>query len=167
MISKTTPLIRTTLIQATMIIGISLVLGFVFNHFRDQGLPLVEDWSMEARMASPEGESLIISLEDARTLHESGTAVFLDARPEAWYEMEHIEGALNIPAEQVETLYSTVLADVARDTPIITYCDGEACELSHDLAIALLERGFTNVRVLINGWTLWLEAALPTEGSGS
>ena len=62
-------------------------------------------------------------------------------------------------------------ADIAaqldeKDT-IITYCDGENCELSHDLAMYLKDMGFTNVRVLVNGWTVWQNAGLPTLKAGA
>ncbi|MFH1138645.1 MAG: rhodanese-like domain-containing protein [Pseudomonadota bacterium] len=158
---------KTALFQAALIVLTSALIGLAVNHLRTDGLPLVEDWSVEARLSSPQGGSLMVTLEEARALHEAGKAVFIDARPEVWFEVGRIEGALNIPAEQVETLYSRVLAGLAKDVAIITYCDGETCELSHDLALALLEKGYTNVRVLVNGWTLWSEAALPVEGSGS
>ena len=42
-------------------------------------------------------------------------------------------------------------------------CDGETCELSHDLALFLRDAGFVNTRVLVNGWTLWQQAGLPME----
>ena len=38
----------------------------------------------------------------------------------------------------------TVTADLELTTPIVTYCDGETCELSHDLALFLRDAGFTN-----------------------
>jgi 3-mercaptopyruvate sulfurtransferase SseA len=47
---------------------------------------------------------------------------------------------------------------------LITYCDGESCDLSHELALFLRELGFQDVRVLVNGWTVWREAGLPAEG---
>jgi len=53
--------------------------------------------------------------------------------------------------------------DISPDATIITYCDGETCNLSHNLALFLLDMGFSNVRVLINGWTVWLEGNLPVE----
>ena len=51
------------------------------------------------------------------------------------------------------------------ETPIITYCDGETCNLSHDLALFLRDMGFMNVRVLVNGWTAWHESRFPVESS--
>jgi 3-mercaptopyruvate sulfurtransferase SseA len=44
---------------------------------------------------------------------------------------------------------------------LITYCDGESCDLSHELALFLKEMGFENVRVLVNGWSVWQQAGLP------
>ena len=44
---------------------------------------------------------------------------------------------------------------------IITYCDGESCDLSHELALFLKEMGYDNVRILVNGWTVWQHAGLP------
>ena len=38
---------------------------------------------------------------------------------------------------------------------LVTYCDGEACELSRDLADQLKAHGLKDVLVLKNGWTLW------------
>ena len=46
---------------------------------------------------------------------------------------------------------------------IITYCDGETCNLSHDLALFLTEMGFQDVKVLVNGWTVWLDNNQPVE----
>jgi rhodanese-related sulfurtransferase len=151
--------------QAAIIVLVSVVLSLAVNQLRPNGLPLIGNWSPEARLASASGEGLIISLEDAKSLHDSGQALFLDARPQIWFETGHIKGARSLPTEQVATLASQVLTGVAKETPIITYCDGETCELSHDLALALLEQGFTNVRVLVNGWTLWMDADWPVEGS--
>jgi len=60
-----------------------------------------------------------------------------------------------------------VTEDISPDTPIITYCDGEICELSHNLAIFLRDMGFRNVRILVNGWALWKEEGLPIASGSS
>nr|WP_281797069.1 rhodanese-like domain-containing protein [Desulforhabdus amnigena] len=51
---------------------------------------------------------------------------------------------------------------------MVTYCDGKSSALSKELAMALLGKGYTNVRMLMNGWTLWQARSLPVEmGGGS
>jgi 3-mercaptopyruvate sulfurtransferase SseA len=50
---------------------------------------------------------------------------------------------------------------------VITYCDGESCNLSHELAVFLQDMGVEQVRMLFNGWTVWREAGLPVgQGDG-
>jgi len=60
-----------------------------------------------------------------------------------------------------------VTEDISTDTPIITYCDGETCNLSLDVANVLIDMGFSHVRILVNGWTKWQEYDLPIEKEGS
>ncbi|MEJ2658258.1 MAG: rhodanese-like domain-containing protein, partial [Desulfobacterales bacterium] len=59
--------------------------------------------------------------------------------------------------------FTAVTKNIPADATIITYCDGETCELSHHLANFLIDAGFNNVRILVNGWTKWKNADLPIE----
>jgi len=52
------------------------------------------------------------------------------------------------------------MTEIPMDAMVIAYCDGESCSLSKDLALYLFFRGYDNVRVLVNGWSRWLEAGL-------
>lgn len=137
--------------------------GLMVNVVRPGGLTLVGDWSPEARLTTDSGESMGISLEEAERVFASGTAVFLDARPEGLYREGRIRGARNLPWQSFEAHLDKVIAEIPPDTLIVTYCDGEECALSEDLARELLFMGYERVRVLINGWTRWTEAGLPTE----
>ena len=56
-----------------------------------------------------------------------------------------------------------VLMDLPDDVLIVTYCDGEDCVLSAELALRLKEIGYENVRVLYNGWSVWESHQLPSE----
>jgi len=85
----------------------------------------------------------------------------VDARSESLYREGHIQGALNIPWQEVDRYFVEVMERLDPEKTIITYCDGETCELSHELALFLQEMGFQSVRVLVNGWTVWKEAGLP------
>ena len=59
-----------------------------------------------------------VSLADSKAAFDSGTAVFVDSRPEASYTMGHIPGALSIPADQVLNL----MEKLNKAAWIITYC---------------------------------------------
>ncbi len=153
--------------QCGAIFALSVFIGFSINHFRDSRLPLFDDWSMEARLITPSGTRLDISLVEAKSLFLQKKAFFIDARLKDDYEKGHIRGARSLSWHEADQRFMEVMKDISLDTPIITYCDGEICELSHNLAIFLLDMGFRNVRILINGWALWKEEGLPIESGSS
>jgi rhodanese-related sulfurtransferase len=114
-------------------------------------------------LTTDSGESLVIPLDEAQRLFSSGRAVFLDARGPRDYEEGHILGAKNLPWQAFDEYADRVLEDVAPDAPIIAYCDGENCELSEELTKALVALGYERAKVLVNGWTRWVQAGLPTD----
>lgn len=149
--------------QCAAIFALAIFLGFSINQFRNNRLPLFEDWSMEARLMSPSGKRLDISLVEAKDLFFKQAAIMMDARPTDDYEKGHIRSARSLPWVEVDQRFMEITKDISVDTPIITYCDGETCELSHHLANFLLDMGYTNVRILVNGWTKWQNADLPID----
>ena len=153
--------------QCAAMFTLAVFLGFSINQFRVNRLPLFEDWSMEALLKSPSGDRLDISLVEAKNLYLKKSAIFIDARPTDDYEKGHIRGARSLPWHEVDQRFMEVTKDISVNTPIITYCDGKTCRLSHDLANFLLDMGFTDVRILVNGWTKWQNAGLPVDKEGS
>ncbi len=91
--------------------------------------------------------------------------MFIDARPEEVYRSGHIQGAINLPPDSIEESLPDVTAQIQPDSLIITYCDGESCTLSKDAAQQLSGKGYSYVRVLVNGWSAWQDAGLPTATS--
>lgn len=63
-------------------------------------------------------EASRITLEEAKKDFDAGNAVFVDTRAESAFRVEHIKGAINIPAEAFATRYS----EVPKDKKIIAYC---------------------------------------------
>jgi rhodanese-related sulfurtransferase len=153
--------------QISALLILSAVAALGFNALRTDRLPLIGDFSVAARMTTATGERMDISLEEAEKLFFTHAAVFIDARSDEDYAQGHIQDARNLPWQDVDLSFMTVTADLEQTTPIITYCDGETCELSHDLALFLRDAGFTNTRVLVNGWTVWQQAGLPVESGPS
>jgi hypothetical protein len=66
------------------------ILAFSANALRPDSLPLIGDWSIDARMTTVTGERLDISLQEAEKLFRDQAAVFLDARSADDYARGHI-----------------------------------------------------------------------------
>lgn len=147
--------------QLSIIVLAAVAIALISNHFRPDRIPLVESRSSETRLISPSGRQLAISLDEAKKLHIAKNALFLDARPPEEYDAGHIQGAVSLPWHDTEQNALDVVGNLPNDTSIITYCDGAACSLSKELALFLENFGFSNVRVLVNGWHVWKEAGLP------
>jgi rhodanese-related sulfurtransferase len=154
------PVIISALWQVPMILLIAVVLGLGFNHFRSNRLPLVCNWTDQQAQ-----NNFTISITEAARLFQQNKAVFLDARPFESYEKGHIQGALSLPWHVVDEKFMEVMDKIEPDRIVITYCDGPACDLSHLLANFMMDMGFKDVRVLVNGWTLWTQRRLPVDVS--
>jgi len=149
--------------QTLALVILSAVAAVAVNALRPDRLPLVGDWSVAARVTTSTGERMDISLDEAEKLFFTDAAVFIDARSEEDYARGHIQNARCLPWQDVDLRFMGVTEALDLEMPIVTYCDGETCELSHDLALFLRDAGFLNTRVLVNGWTLWQQAGLPVE----
>ncbi len=149
--------------QSGLILLLAVVTGLLTNQARSNTLPLVASWAPEARLTADTGNSRVVSLHEAGSLCLEKTAIFLDARSPRDYAMGHIRGAQNIPWQSFDQYIDRVFATIPEDARIVTYCDGEHCSLSEDLAKELVSMGYKKVQVLLNGWTKWQEAGLPVE----
>lgn len=155
---------RRALGQTGVILILAVGAGISSNQLRSNPLPLVGDWSPQERLKLESGKSLVISLKEAEGLFFGKRTLFLDARPPELYREGHIQGARNLPWQQFDDYFEGAMGDVPMKALIIAYCDGEQCALSEDLARELYFMGYEKVRVLVNGWTRWVEAGLPVEG---
>ena len=61
-----------------------------------------------------------VSLEDAKTAFDNGTAIIVDVRSEQAFAASHIPGAINIQLGEFETNPSEL--GLPKDQWIITYC---------------------------------------------
>jgi 3-mercaptopyruvate sulfurtransferase SseA len=66
----------------------------------------------------PESEVPRVSLEEALTAYQDGSAVFVDVRAASSYEASHIPGALSLPVAEIETRFN----ELDPNHWIITYC---------------------------------------------
>jgi rhodanese-related sulfurtransferase len=152
-----------TIKQVFFIALIVSVAGFASNRLRSDKMLFVEDWSEKSNTVTSSGENLEISLSEAKNLFNKGEALFIDARSGAEYDAGHIKGAKSLPYKEADWKFVDAMAGVPEESAIITYCDGETCELSMELTVFLRNADYKNVRVLSNGWTIWQQNGLPVE----
>lgn len=153
-------LVRKTLIQSFLLVAMAVAAGLAVNALRPDGLPLAVATPSAVNLPGESGE---IAVKDALLLFASNRALFVDARSEFEFADGHIQGAVNIPVDDFEALFPKLAERFQNKDAIITYCDGERCPLSTDLAEKLTARGVKNVYVLKNGWTVWNNERLPVE----
>lgn len=102
-----------------------------------------------------------ITRDELRAGIDAGDLVLVDALPESYYLQQHLPGALNLVADDVEAAAEALLPD--KDAAIVTYCSNRACPNSGQVAVRLEKLGYTNVRKYPDGIQDWVEAGLPTE----
>ena len=146
---------RRTIQRAALIVLVGGALGLVANALSPSGIPYIAPPKPMLQVQD------LIPLPEAQTLWSSGAAFFLDARSQADYAAGHIANAFNLPAEEFDERYPSVAGMFTPDSPIVVYCDGLQCDLSHRLMDRLRSLGYRHVRVLVNGWTVWQTARLP------
>jgi rhodanese-related sulfurtransferase len=108
-------------------------------------------------------EPQAITPEQAYLLYNK-SVTFIDARDEADYIAGHISKSVNIPFDDFEN-HKHKLEKLSKDKPVVVYCGGTDCDLSHLLANLLFEKGYKQVYVFFGGWNDWLNANYPTEKS--
>jgi rhodanese-related sulfurtransferase len=94
---------------------------------------------------------------------DDGSVVVLEALPAAYFEAEHLPGALNLPLDDLEQRVAALVPD--RSTSIVTYCSGPGCPNSRIAADQLTALGYTDVRAFEGGKEAWFAAGLAFERS--
>jgi len=154
-------ILKNTLWQIPVILLISACVALGFNQIRNNRVPLICQWDQQPQgTRSPEAVP-IVSIDEAALLFKNNKAIFIDARPESFYNEGHIKGALSLPWQEAEDKCFDVVEKIPEGVRIITYCDGANCELCDKLAVFLCDLGFEHVNALINGWTVWNRHNLP------
>src|SRR5262245_51382880 len=102
----------------------------------------------------------VIQAAEAKARLDKG-ALFLDARPADFYNMEHVPGALSLPEPDFDKAFAALEPTLRSHFDIVVYCAGYGCEASHIVAGKLKQKGI-QAAILNEGWPAWLEARYPT-----
>jgi rhodanese-related sulfurtransferase len=103
----------------------------------------------------------LITRDELQAAIEKGEVTVVDALPAAYYEQQHLPGAVNLFVDEAADRAAAVLPD--KGAAIVTYCSNAACPNSEGVARTLTQLGYTDVRKFREGIQDWVEAGLPTE----
>ncbi len=121
------------------------------------GLCLVPPLTAEesAKWVSPEtvAGTETVDLEQAKQMHADGV-VFIDVRSPRQYRKRHIDGAINLYIKD-RFNQENLLKHVARDKPLVIYCNGISCSLSYRAAEKAVGWNFTQVKYFREGIFAW------------
>lgn len=109
--------------------------------------------SWHSRLASSE----MVTVAEARAW--GGNAIWVDARPDADFESEHVPGAILLNEDRWNELLPQFLQQSwSPEKKVVVYCSSESCNLAGDVARRLREEAKlpNEVRVLEGGWEEWL-----------
>ena len=100
------------------------------------------------------GAYAAITFEQVAAQIASNDTLIVDARPQKpKFNKGHIPSAINIPYSQFDKLKGKLPRQLS--TPIIFYCGGLKCKLSHKSAAKALVMGYKNVSVFEKGYPAW------------
>lgn len=156
--------------EVVILFGISVVCAFVVNYLSPKGIALFGQWdtSQGVITANPINGFVEKKLEIenpvlAKQIYDGGATVFVDARIQETYQDGRIKGAVSLPVYEFDDLIEGFTTKFPASSKMVTYCSGRECEDSHELAQLLIDEGYTDVRVFIDGYPAWEKNGYPVE----
>jgi len=147
---------RVSWLDFVLLIGVSLIIAFLFNGSNPNGIPLF------STLPDTKAISLITPAQAMEDL-KKGDTVMVDAGPEGFYQRKHIRGAVNVPFALSDILYEVTFQDEQKGKKVIVYGGTFSKRYDWDLASKLLRRGHKDVRVLEGGTSAWVKAGYPVD----
>lgn len=131
----------------------ALLLGLAFLPAVGEALYFRDKVSWQSRVA----ESEMVAVDLARSW--GAGAIWVDARPDAEFDRDHVPGAILLNEDRWNELLSQFLQQQwSPEKKIVVYCSAESCNVAGDVARRLREEAKlpNEIRVLKGGWEEWL-----------
>ena len=156
--------------ELVIILGLAISVAFTVNLISPTGIAIVGQWDYTKGVVTAKAKNDVefndLELNDinmAKQIYDSQTAIFVDARSGDDYQDGHIRGAVSLPVNQFNALFDSFKGRYPTDSVIVTYCSGRNCDDSHRLAQLLLEQGYMEVLVFVDGYPGWAKEGYPIE----
>ncbi len=118
--------------------------------------PALVSGKIQLKRTEPASVQDEVTASEVRALGDK--VLWVDARPRAKFEAEHLPGAVSLNEDEWDRLVPTFLDAWEPEKTVVVYCDGGSCDASHAVARTLREDlKLENVRVLKGGMKAWSE----------
>jgi len=145
---------RATGLDFVLILVVATLLGLLFNFKSPRGISVIpQEWT-QPKVAE-------VSLEEVVANKETGKALLIDARPQEFFRLGHIPGAINLSPSLFEVMYPMFLGNEELERPIIVYGRTVSRHYDQDIAYRLGSRDHEQVRIFIGGLNEWQRSGYP------
>jgi rhodanese-related sulfurtransferase len=156
-----------------ILVTISVILALFYNYFSVKGIALFGQWdtnmgviSAKAKNDTIQSSIEINDLDLIKQIISNKERIVLDVRAKEDYDHGHLPGAHSFPMEEFDDGIDLLFEIAKPDAPILVYCSSTECSQSHTFSNMIIEAGFSNVKVFVQGFRLWQEKGLKVEKNG-
>jgi rhodanese-related sulfurtransferase len=154
--------------KVVFLLSAAIGLALLVNGLSPHGIPLMGQWDTRQGVVTADAAAAALWMDfeipdpaAAKQILDAGDALFVDVRSREMYLEGHIPGAVSLPLEEFDARVEAFAREVSPERPIVTYCSGRLCQDSHTVAMLLMERGYENVVVFIDGYPGWTDNGYP------
>ncbi len=145
---------RATSFDFVLILLVGTLLGLLFNYKSPHGISIIpQEWT--------HSEVAEVRLEEVAALQKTEQPLLIDARPQEFFRLEHIPGAINLSPDLFEVMYPMLLGNENLERPIIVYGRTVSRHYDQDVAYRLESRDHEHVRIFIGGLREWKHRGHP------
>lgn len=138
--------------QAFTVSLLALTVGLAANFIRPDGVSL---FPSQSDAVFKKDKIKQISIVEAQNLLKSREAFFIDLRPTDSFNISHISGSVNFPAETIYGMLARFSQQIPREGKIILY-GIDAKDISpSDVASLLQMMGYGSIYIMTEGWNGW------------
>ena len=136
------------------IVVLGLAIGLIYNFANPEGIRIIpQAWSAKTIPG--------IDVRWAKLKYDAGNIVFVDARPENFFNQGHIQGAVNLPPALFDFVYLMKLKDQNPAREIIVYGRNISRHYDQEVAFHLQSKGHAKVSILSGGLPHWQQEGFP------
>lgn len=157
--------------EIIVILSFVILVAFLGNHLNPKGIALFGQWNKDKGVVSAVSKDApvipvsfeINDVKEAKSVFDEGRTLFVDARAEEVFRQGRVKGAISLPVDDFNSKGQAFLDKYPPATRMIVYCSGRECEDSHTLAGFFKDLGYSNVRIMIDGYPGWEKGGYPVE----